>query len=222
MNQHVSANPPRQVSCANEVDQFVDELFGAPDPRGPGLADVGLLVGGVCALGAVLFGWLPRGWSVVGVLAVATGLVLPARSGIGWLRAFWKTRIGGKKRSLVGIRHDGVEEFNAAHDDLFHLSERLEPFLRNRVRAIVVETHDEVASLLDGSAPSLAIEVEYIRVRTRALSELSDAIKKRDLGEVNQDERRAMVAARNEIDEIAGSSLSTAADLLHELGERYA
>src|SRR6187431_1809141 len=75
--------PLRQLDggdrAPDELDAVLDDLFGAPDTRGPSLTDAVLVGGGlaVAVAGAVL-GSRPA--VVVGLVALALGLVLPARA----------------------------------------------------------------------------------------------------------------------------------------------
>jgi hypothetical protein len=205
----------------DELDELIDDVFGESDDRGPGPVDAVLVVGGVGAIIAGQAGSLPTVVTVCGAAAVALGAVLP-------LRSLW--RKGGSARrtsrlqSLLGdgvllrTDHPSVEQLLAAHQRLLSLTAPLAIAPRARVHDVAHAALLEVASLLGGRPPGAQVEVDYVAARTHALDDLASAVTDQRVGDRETDRRRALVEARHEVEQLAGSSsLTDASDLSREL-----
>jgi hypothetical protein len=205
----------------NEIDEVLDDVFGESDDRGPGAVDAVLVVGG---LGAIVGGQaasLPAVVTVGGVAAVALGAVLP-------LRSLWR-RAGAARRSrrlqsllgdgvLLRIDHSSIEQLLAAHHRLLTLAASLATAPRSRVQTVAHSALLEVASLLAGRQPVAEGELDYIAARSHALEDLCSTVADPRVGDGERDRRRAIVEARHEIEELAGSSsVIDASDLSREL-----
>ena len=205
----------------DEIDELLDDVFGEPDDHGPGPVDAVLIVGG---LGSIIGGQaasLPTVVTVCGAAAVALGAVLP-------LRSLWR-RVGSARRasrlqSLLGdgallrTDHPSIERLLAAHQRLLSVTAPLATAPRARVHDVAHAALLEVASLLGGRAPGAQVEVDYVAARSRALEDLAATVADPRVGDGETDRRRALVAARHEVEQLAGnSSLTDASDLSREL-----
>jgi hypothetical protein len=205
----------------DEIDELLDDVFGEPDDRGPGPVDAVLIAGGAGAVIAGVSASLPTVVTVCGVAAIGLGAVLPLRSL--WRRA-GSARRSSRLQSLLGegalLRVDdrSITQLLAAHQRLLAASVSLAPAPRARVDDVAHSALLEVASLLGGRAPSTESEIEYIAARTRALGELAIVLADPRVGDGERDRRRALVEARREVEQLAGSSsLVDASDLSREL-----
>jgi hypothetical protein len=76
----------------------------------------------------------------------------------------------------------------------------------------------EVASLLGGGTPGAQVEIDYVVARTQALENLAATVVDPRVGDGESDRRRSLVEARNEVEQLSGSSsLTEASDLAREL-----
>src|SRR3954469_25901332 len=77
----IDPEPAARERARDDVDEIVDELFGPEIEGGPGWTDGILLIAGVALAvsGAVLFD--SRVLTIVGVVAIGLGLILPIRTG---------------------------------------------------------------------------------------------------------------------------------------------
>ncbi len=205
----------------DEIDELLDDVFGAPDDRGPGAVDAILVVGGIGAIIGGQAASLPTIVTVCGAAAVALGAVLPVRSL--WRRA-GSARRSRRLQSLLGdgvlLRTDNpsIERLLAAHQRLLSLGAPLATAPHERVNDIAHAALLEVASLLGGHPPGAQVEVDYVDARTQALEHLSAAVADPRVGDGEPDRRRALVEARREVEQVAGSSsLTDASDLSREL-----
>jgi hypothetical protein len=205
----------------DELDELIDDVFGESDDRGPGPVDAVLVVGGIGAIIAGQAASLPVAVTVCGSAAVALGAVLP-------LRSLW--RKGGSERrasrlqsllgdgSLLRTDHPSVERLLAAHQRLLNVSSPLATTPRERVHDVAHAALLEVASLLGGRSPGPQVELDYIAARTRALKDLAATVTDPRVGDGETDRRRALVEARHEVEQLAGSSsLTNASELSREL-----
>ena len=205
----------------DEIDELLDDVFGEPDDRGPGPVDAVLVVGG---LGAIIGGQtasLPTIVTVCGSAAVALGAVLP-------LRSLWR-RVGSARRasrlhSLLGdgvllrTDHPSIEQLLAAHQRLLSVTAPLATAPRSRVHDVAHAALLEVASLLGGRPPGPQVEVDYVAARTHALEDLAGTVADPRVGDGETDRRRALVEARHEVEQLAGSSsLTDASEVSREL-----
>ena len=205
----------------DEIDELLDDVFGEPDERGPGLVDAVLVAGGLGAMIGGQLASLPVIVTVCGAAAIALGAVLPLRS---VLRRAGSTQRSRRLRSLLGdgallrIDHPTTEQLVAAHERLSRASESLAPVPRTRVEQVAHAALAEVASLLDGRAPGTQAEIDYVGARVAALESLVAVVTHPRVGDGESDRRRAIVEARREVEQLAGdSSLTAASDLSREL-----
>ena len=205
----------------NDIDELLDDVFGEPDERGPGPVDAVLVVGGLGAVIGAHIASLPAIVTVCGAAAAALGAVLPLRS---VLRRAGSMRRSKRLRALLGdgvllrVDHPRTEQLVAAHARLLRASESLAPAPRMRVHDVAHSALAEVASLLDGRAPSARDEIDYIGARVVALERLVTLVADPRVGDGESDRRRAVVEARREVELLAGSSsLTEAFDLSREL-----
>jgi hypothetical protein len=211
----------REAPDRDEVDELLDDVLGEPDQRGPGLADAALIVGGAAlVVNAQLASW-PAITTVAGAAAVLLGLVLPIRS-------LWRRLEPGRRdrrsQTLLGegtlLRTDSVpvRDLVAAHGRLEAGAAPLSPSVRAEVAFVAHGALSEVASLLEGRSPTTAIEIDYIEARRAALDDLATTLADPRVGDGDASRRRALVEARREVEEIAGtSSVSAAAELARRL-----
>jgi hypothetical protein len=205
----------------DEIDELLDDVFGEPDDRGPGAVDATLVVGG---LGAIIGGQaasLSTVVTVCGAAAVALGAVLPLRS---LWRSVGSARRASRLQALLGdgvllrTDHPSIEQLLAAHQRLLSVTAPLATAPRARVHDVAHAALLEVASLLGGHPPSAEVEVDYVAARTHALEDLAATVADPRVGDGETDRRRALVAARHEVEQLAGgSSLTDASDLSREL-----
>jgi hypothetical protein len=205
----------------DEIDELLDDVFGEPDDRGPGPVDAVLVVGGLGVITGGQAASLPAVVTVCGAAAVALGAVLP-------LRSLWR-RVGSARRasrlqSLLGdgvllrTDHSSIEQLLAAHHRLLSVTAPLATAPRARVHDVAHAALLEVASLLGGRPPVAQVEVDYVAARTHALEDLAATVADPRVGDGETDRRRALVEARREVEQLAGSSsLTDASDLSREL-----
>jgi hypothetical protein len=205
----------------DELDELIDDVFGEADDRGPGPVDAVLVVGG---LGAIIGGQaasLPTAVTVCGAAALGLGAVLP-------LRSLWR-RVGSARRSsrlrsllgdglLLRTDHPAIEQLIAVHERLLSVAAPLAKGPQARVHDVAHAALLEVASLLGGRAPGAQVEVDYVGARTQALKTLAATVADPRVGDGDSDRRRLLVEARNEVEQLSGSSsLTEASDLAREL-----
>jgi hypothetical protein len=205
----------------DELDELIDDVFGEADDRGPGPVDAVLIVGG---LGAIIGGQaasLPTAVTVCGATALGLGAVLP-------LRSLWR-RVGSARRSsrlqsllgdglLLRTDHPALERLVAAHERLLNAATPLAAAPLARVSDVAHAELLEVASLLGGRPPGAQVEVDYVAARTRALANLAATVADPRVGDGESEQRRALVEARHEVEQLSGSSsLTDASDLARAL-----
>ena len=106
----------------------------------------------------------------------------------------------------------------AAHERLIGASSSLAAPPRARVQAVAHAAVLEVASLLGGRSPVAEAEEGYVAARTHALADLASTVADPRVGDGERDRRRALVEARHEVEQLAGSSsLTEASDLSRQL-----
>ena len=204
----------------DEVDDLLDEMFGAPDDGGPSPFDLVLLAGGVAALIAGLMA--SATWLVVcGVLAAALGSVLPLRSA--W-RRLERRRRSGRLQALVGdgallrTDHPAIAQLVDVHARLLELSRGMTPDVRTGVGGVAHAALWEVATLLELRHPVDEAELDYVTARTTALGELAGALSEPGVGTGDAVRRRAVLDARQEVERIDGrSSVTDAGEMLRHL-----
>jgi hypothetical protein len=206
----------------DDVDDVLDDLFGEPDGRGPGIADAVLVAGGAGVAAVGVLASFPTAITVAGVAAAGLGLSLPVRSA--WRRAAAQRRT----RRVAAVVGDGMLlrtddepllRLVAAHEQIERVAGAGEQ--AERARSVAHGAAHEVASLLEGRLPATAAEREYVTARVLALEELAAELADPSLPPADHRERQAVVEARREIEAIAGdSSVADAADLLRDLRRR--
>lgn len=204
----------------DDIDEVLDDVFGAPDERGPGPVDAVLLLGGAGAVAAGIVASLPSIVIVGGVAAAALGAVLPVQSllrhiGVRRRRARLSDRVG--HGSLLRTDHPATAALVAAHGALWAGAGVLAAAPRARVQAVAADAAHEVASLLAGRAPVTAEEVAYVEARVAALNDLLATLADPRVGDGEAQRRKALVEAREEVEQIGGGSLTDAADVTREL-----
>ena len=199
----------------DEVDDVLDDLFGAPDDRGPGAVDAVLLIGGVGAVVGAQVASLPSVVTIVGVTAACLGAVLPARALVRRVTGAQRAR---RVTALIGdgvlLRSDArsVVALLDAQQTLLSAGGSLDEANRLHVADVAHAAVWEVATLLGGRPPSIAAEVAYVEARTAALLRLADVVSDPRVGDGDHDRRRALVEARREVDAIGGGSSVDDAD----------
>jgi hypothetical protein len=204
-----------------EVDDVLDDLFGEPDTKGPGIADAALVVGGAGVTVAALIAAWPTAIVVGGLGALGLGSVLP-------LQATWRklrsAKSSGKIRSVVRagtllrIDHKSTARLVHSYELLVKEAERLTPAVRQRTLAVGRNALVEVASLLDGKTPVTVAEVEYVDSRIVALDELAAVVRQPSVGDGDGLARQARLEARREVESLDGqTSLADARDLARDL-----
>lgn len=203
-----------------EIDDVLDDLFGEPDDRGPGVTDGVLLAAGTAAVVGGAVASVPL-LIAGGVGAVALGGILPSRELWRRLRRRADEDASGLPRTRDGIplRVDGpAGELAEAHARVFAGSTRVtDVSARAEIESAAHGAAYEVASLLAGKRPGDVAEREYVRTRTAALRDLAGALADVEGTDVDAVARRARVEARREIEDHAGSSLDELSHLADEL-----
>ena len=205
----------------DDIDELLDDVFGEPDERGPGPVDAVLVVGGLGAAIGAQVASLPPIVTVCGVAAAALGAVLPLRSVVchaGSVRRSKRLRALLGEGVLLRVDHRSTEQLVAAHERLLRASESLASAPRTQVHHVAHAALAEVASLLEGRAPSTRDEIDYVGARVVALESLVTVVADPRVGDGESDRRRAVVEARREVEQLAGSSsLTEASELSREL-----
>lgn len=208
---------PGEVAERDDVDEFLDDLFGEPTSNRPGTADVVLVVAGGAGVLAGLVGWLPGGVAVLGGLLLALGLVLPL-SAFG--RALGRRRQAQEVTQLMGTgtllatSHPLTAELVDGYRRVYaHLDPGPEPAAEALTAAHLALL--EVAGLLRGRPPYGQAEEEYVARRAEAVTALAadlDAARTAAAaqaiaqGPLEEEVRAAKVQALEEIETWMGDS----------------
>lgn len=212
---------PTRRRHRDDLDDLIDELL--PDTaEGPGPVDAALLAGGGALVGWTVLG-SPDVWvTVVGVVGLGLGCVLPVRAG-------WRA-VTGRQRSRrrvallargVPLRGDDptVARLVAAYDALDGV-----PAPPDSARAAAHGAVLEVASLLEGRAPATDRERSYVDVRAAAVQGLLRALQ--EVEPADPDTAAALppdlvAEAREELEALGGvSALSRLDDVTAEVRSR--
>jgi hypothetical protein len=213
----------------DDFDELIDELLPDVDDP-PGWFDAALIVGGATLAAWAIATHHPGGVVAAGVAALALGCILPLRAG-------WR----GVRRRAQHRRHQHLLDQGVVIDVASPATARL-------VRAYgavlsstagrpvppeaLAAAHGavlEAATLLEGRVPASPVELRYVDERAAAveglgavLRELAPATCGEPASEPPAVDRATLIAAREEVDEIAGSSsVSRIDDLARELRERH-
>jgi hypothetical protein len=202
----------------DDVDDLIDELFGASDARGPGAADAVLLGSGVLVTGLALALAWPTWLVVAGILTALLGAILP-------VRALWHRvvsgRVAARRRALaatgtvLSVADADVARMVETHD---RLARRDGGERDQRAARIAHDALVEVAVLLDGRLVPLPEERGYVTARSEALDRLEAALDEAVRSARGDDAARARIEALDEVDRIGGtSSIAAAGELAGEL-----
>ncbi len=163
----------------DDVDDLLDDVYGAPDDGGAGPLDAALLLAGAGVIIAGLTALVPTWVLACGVGAFVLGAILP-------LRTFWRrgtrARRAARLRNAVGdgtllrCDHPSVVRLLAAHDRCLANAGGVVTRRRVEVDAVAHRALVEVATLLAGRPPVLASEVADVTARATALEQLADAL----------------------------------------------
>lgn len=213
----------------DDLDDLIDELLPDVDDP-PGWFDAALMVGGAALAAWAIAAHRSGGVVAVGFAALALGSILPLRAGWRWVR---RRR---QERRFQHLLRQGVV-IDAASPPTARLVRAYGAVLsstdgRPVPPEAVAAAHGavlEAATLLGGRAPASSRELRYVDERAAAVEALGAAL--RDLSPVAGGEpaselppvdRATLFDAREEVDEIAGSSsVSRIEDLARDLRERH-
>lgn len=160
----------------DELDEFIDDLFGATTDEKPGRFDVALVVIGLVlvAWAGLLGGPAPALW--FGIAAVVLGLALPVRAA---LRKYGFGRSDGLRRRIL----DGGLLLDASHPATVALIDAYSQLIQMSCiqgtgdpKRAVTAGHlavVEVAKGLDGQPPASPAKVHFVGVRTEAIQALT-------------------------------------------------
>ncbi len=160
----------------DELDEFIDELFGATTDEKPGPFDAGLIIVGlVLAAWAVILG----GPSIAlwfGIASFVLGLALPVRAA---LRRYGWSRSGGLRRRII----DGGLLLDASHPATVGLIDAYAHLIQmsclqgtgdpKRAVAAGHRAIIEVATDLDGQAPGSPTKIRFVAMRREAIEALT-------------------------------------------------
>lgn len=216
----------------DELDEFIDEVFGRSTDERPGLFDAVLVIVGLALAGWGVFlgGPAIAGW--LGVFAVLLGVALPVR---GAIRGYMARRSRAARQRAVG---DGIV-LDTSHPTTADLAEAYErlldasrlPSIRepNRIAAAGHMAMMEAASLLDGGPPVADEQVVYVGRRTQALRSLTAQLlgaherwlqsARADMKARSAEDREwaaAVTAAREELEASLRTGSLTELDLLRD------
>jgi hypothetical protein len=196
----------------DDLDALVDSLFPEVEERA-GWVDATLAIGGAGLLAWAWIGSAPTIVTVLGIGALALGCILPLRAA--WRRA----RRRSERRRRETLMRQGVPldissprtaALTATYDALLGLEQRSGRGFDDPGIAAAHSALLEVASLLNGRAPTSDRQLDYIDRRAAALNDLlaalqeieatTDAERDDDAPALHPD---ALVDAREELDQIA-------------------
>jgi hypothetical protein len=196
----------------DDLDEVLDDAFGAPDDGGPGPFDLVLLLGGAGAVIAGLTSLAPVWVLWAGVVAFVLGAILP-------LRSLWRLRAAARRTArlqaaigdgaLLRTDHPAVATLVAAHARCVGAATGTVDWRRVQVDVVAHAAVIEVVTLLAGRPPVVAGEVQYVEARAAALTALADALDDPAVRDGDGDDlarRQAVLEARAELDDVAGSS----------------
>jgi hypothetical protein len=221
----IDPDEAERARTTDEIDEALDELFGPDLAVSPSPFDAVLVLGGI---GLVL-------WSVVslestfvavlGVSAVALGLVLPLRSV--FRRA--KARRAGRRRRELSSRgivldasHPLTRDLVLAYEELLAVAELPDTPLAGDAASAAHLALTESAELVGERGPTTAAETEYLERRTRAIRELARELERnrREEATAVAEQRDADARLEREARMLAGEELdATGLTSLRELDE---
>jgi hypothetical protein len=160
----------------DELDDVIDDLFGATTDEKPGPFDVGLVVVGLglAAWGVIFGGPALALW--LGIAAIVLGLALPLRAA---LRRYGWSRTGGLRRRIIdgGLLLDASQPATVALIDAYAHVIQMSCLqgIGDPKRAVTAGHMAvvEVAKYLDGRPPETPSMIRFVSVRTDALEKLT-------------------------------------------------
>lgn len=207
----LSLDTGRSQRARDDLDELIDDLFPDVDER-PGWFDAVLVVVGAGLLAWAWTGEPPGVVTVLGVVTLALGCILPVRAA--WRRAR-RRREHRRRNGLLeqGVPIDasspGAAALVRAYEDLLRLANRSGSEFGDPAISAAHDALLEVASLLKGRSPTSERELGYVDKRAAAIAELAGALRELPTGSQSPSEDPsvvdpdALVEAREELDEIA-------------------
>lgn len=200
------------------LDDLIDELL--PDtPEGPGAVDATLIAGGGALVGWSALGHPPAAATVVGVVALGLGCMLPLRAG--WRRiSAWRS---ARRRGALLARGVPLRVDDPALGRLVAGYEALDagPATTSEARAAAHGAVLEVASLLSGRSLASDRERSYVEDRAMAIEELVRALDDSGPAEPSAVDLDLVIEAREELDFLGGTSaLARLGDVTAEVRAR--
>ncbi len=206
----ITLDSVRSQRKRDDLDELIDELFPDIDER-PGVFDAGLAVLGV---GLLVWSWVgeaPGVLTVLGVVALLLGGILPVRAV--WRRARQR-REYRRRAAIVGkglpidVSSAQASALVGAYEELLDLCARSTTEGHAPAIAAAHAALLEVASLLTGRKPRSERERGYVDKRAVAVAELVSELRRleaaHDLSSDPPTSRvDALVDARDELDAIA-------------------
>ncbi len=162
----------------DDLDEFIDEMFGETTEDGPGPFDAFLVLGGLALLG---WGWFLGGTGPqipAGIVAIALGSILPARALVRGFRARStgrKLRTAARDGYLLDVSHPAVATLVADFEACLAAAPR--SGFRDAAVDAAHQALFEVATLLDGAAPSGDAELAYIKRRSKAIQRATKGLR---------------------------------------------
>ena len=208
----ISLDMSRSRRGPDDLDALVDSLFPEVDER-PGWVDATLVVGGA---GLLVWSWIgaaPVIVTVLGVGALGLGCILPLRAA--WRRARQRSARRRREAQLqqgvpLDVSSQGTAALVEAYENLIALTRVADRDFDDPALCAAHSALLEVASLLNGLAPSSDRQIDYVGKRADALADLVVALREAsassagpgddDLPAIHPD---ALVDAREELDQIA-------------------
>ena len=172
----VAVNPETRPA-RDDLDELLDEVFGEPTREGPGTFDVALLIGGTGLVVATEVAGLSNGFLVLGLGAIALGLILPIRNlgqRLSRRRAGRRLEISLGRGLPLSVGHPATRALVSAYRQISGANRSTTAFGFEALEVAHLAMI-EVAGLLQGRLPSGAAEEEYVATRTRALTDLGIA-----------------------------------------------
>lgn len=222
----ISLDTTRSQRGRDDLDELIDDLFPDVEERA-GLFDAALVAVGA---GLLAWGWIgtaPTIVTVLGVVALALGCILPIRTA--WRRArdrqLHRRREGLLEKGVpIEVLSAGSARLVGAYEDLLAFASRSGSELGDPAIAAAHCALLEVATLLKGRAPASESEVGYVDKRAVAVAELVGVLQEPPPArtapsgdDVTALPADALIEAREELDQIAPfSSVNRLDELIAE------
>lgn len=173
---HLVRFGPGSGGSPDELDEFVDDVFGPSTDERPGPFDLVLVIAGVIVLGwALLTG--AAAWIAVGaVVAIVLGLALPGRAVVRRYRGVAENRrlrAASRRGYLLDVSARPTMELVRAYEDLETFAGLPGSIYGGRALDAAHAALVEAASLLDGAPPRVAAQDAYLEKRTEAIVRLT-------------------------------------------------